>query len=682
MAQVHPHTLEYKVVLLKYLLNTKEWLLDPNPDRFWEFIGDTFKDPKVPKGAPKLSGKELEEFCDGEAAIWSDECSNPRKRRRRGYEAGSEYDELMNKWMKVWHDMAVTHWRGEMEKRSSYRNYDLIPSAYRSEVKEMIEESERKIQAAKTAEAKEAEKAAEKAAAKKTSPRIASQKKDMAKEKDTPKDKPSRTEDPRFEYDGEKLRKVVEAARERACQVGKYDLAAAVQQIYQDALVDMNLRVLLEAILTQRATKEQNDKFQDYVRRAKRKLKDAKQSELKMRATGSLAPGSLATVSSATASHEPTPVTRRSQSAGLKESNTNDRMRTHVEPDSAYASGRSSDKSVDGNEETLVAETQETRKRRRESITSSEAAEAEDLEEAERASKRRRGEDVEEDDSGNYHPKRKRAAHKPRKRQSARENEDDSRESSPLSSAGDTDIEAAKEAYVDEMVRRKSAEASRQAIEDEYGPVSPTVADDASWKSMPSPTLQAAQVERNSAQAQAQVQAGAENNARNKAPAAGPSHVPAPPPTAPPAEVLTQAESSHAFQIISGAAAEAVQPAIDRLESKIDALMNSRGGQATALLQRPPTPASGSKGPELPKAALIDIQELINKGELDSPSPDVTKLISQLARNAAEASIHAAEAARRAGEMARDVSMVLLHLGTKAKEDAGPSTVRTRSRKN
>ena len=111
-------------------------------------------------------------------------------------------------------------------------------------------------------------------------------------------------------------------------------------------------------------------------------------------------------------------------------------------------------------------------------------------------------------------------------------------------------------------------------------------------------------------------------------------------------------------------------------------IMRKSKNRGLKLLQGPPTPASGSKGPDLPNASLIDIQELINKGELDSPSPDVTKLISQLARNAAEASIHAAEAARRAGEMARDVSMVLLHLGMKEKEDAGPSSVRTRSRKN
>lgn len=82
----------------------------------------------------------------------------------------------------------------------------------------------------------------------------------------------------KFEYDGDKLKRVVEAAKARAIEVNKPDLAAAVNEIYEQSLVNDELRVLLEAILTQNATPQQNNEFQDYVRAAKKKLKDAKKN--------------------------------------------------------------------------------------------------------------------------------------------------------------------------------------------------------------------------------------------------------------------------------------------------------------------------------------------------------------------------------------------------------------------
>lgn len=81
------------------------------------------------------------------------------------------------------------------------------------------------------------------------------------------------------EYDGDKLKRVVEAAKARAIDVGKPDLAAAVNEIYEQSKSDLNLRILLQAILSQRASHDQNARFQDYVRAAKKKLKDAKQRE-------------------------------------------------------------------------------------------------------------------------------------------------------------------------------------------------------------------------------------------------------------------------------------------------------------------------------------------------------------------------------------------------------------------
>ncbi|KAK4497902.1 hypothetical protein PRZ48_010557 [Zasmidium cellare] len=83
----------------------------------------------------------------------------------------------------------------------------------------------------------------------------------------------------KFEYDDAKLQRVVDAAKQRAYEVGKPDLAAAVNAVYELSMRDLHLRLLLEAVLTQRATAEQNASFQDYVRAAKKRLKDEKKSK-------------------------------------------------------------------------------------------------------------------------------------------------------------------------------------------------------------------------------------------------------------------------------------------------------------------------------------------------------------------------------------------------------------------
>ena len=86
-------------------------------------------------------------------------------------------------------------------------------------------------------------------------------------------------------YDEVKLKQVVEAAKKRAYEVNKPDLAAAVNAIYIESLVDSRLTQLLECILTQTASKGQTAEFQSYVRAAKKKLKtqkeEAKQSSRK-----------------------------------------------------------------------------------------------------------------------------------------------------------------------------------------------------------------------------------------------------------------------------------------------------------------------------------------------------------------------------------------------------------------
>ncbi|KAK4540573.1 hypothetical protein LTR36_009103 [Oleoguttula mirabilis] len=73
-------------------------------------------------------------------------------------------------------------------------------------------------------------------------------------------------------YDSDKLKRVVEAAKQRAIATGKPHLAAAVQEIWLVSLHDERLTDLLEALLTQTATPEQTLVFQDYVRDAKMHL--------------------------------------------------------------------------------------------------------------------------------------------------------------------------------------------------------------------------------------------------------------------------------------------------------------------------------------------------------------------------------------------------------------------------
>lgn len=77
-------------------------------------------------------------------------------------------------------------------------------------------------------------------------------------------------------YDAAKLKRVVEAAKVRAMEVGKPDLAAAVHEIWRESLQSERLTDLLEAILTQSASPAQTNEFQEYVRKAKKRLKAAK----------------------------------------------------------------------------------------------------------------------------------------------------------------------------------------------------------------------------------------------------------------------------------------------------------------------------------------------------------------------------------------------------------------------
>ncbi|KAK5121011.1 hypothetical protein LTR85_005795 [Meristemomyces frigidus] len=70
-------------------------------------------------------------------------------------------------------------------------------------------------------------------------------------------------------YDSDKVKRVVEAAKQRALDVGKPLLAAAVHEIWVTSLNDERLTELLEAVLTQSTTRQQTLEFQGYVKAAK-----------------------------------------------------------------------------------------------------------------------------------------------------------------------------------------------------------------------------------------------------------------------------------------------------------------------------------------------------------------------------------------------------------------------------
>lgn len=84
---------------------------------------------------------------------------------------------------------------------------------------------------------------------------------------------------PGRKYTDKKLKQVVEAAKNRAVELGKPNTAGAVHQLYIQCLSDDHLVQLLEAILTQTADTEQLNEFHAYVRVARKKSKAAKEKK-------------------------------------------------------------------------------------------------------------------------------------------------------------------------------------------------------------------------------------------------------------------------------------------------------------------------------------------------------------------------------------------------------------------
>lgn len=297
-------------------------------------------------------------------------------------------------------------------------------------------------------------------------------------------------------------------------------------------------------------------------------------------------------------------------------------------------------------------------KRRRTSAGASAMAEAadEDLLQAQRAAKRRRGE-MGEDDGGDYHPvkavrdksrKKKKSDGRPSNSQSGETSL--SRDTSPLSDLSEMDIESTKSAYVDELVRRRTDEQARNDIVEQYGPVSPTDAGDGDedWASMASPTLGPMQID------DGHVDDGQLQQLTQR--------VPSPPAEPAPAE-------NDALRLISGATAQAVakDPGIGRLEAKLDTLITASESRA----------ANGQTAHDMNAAnteTLKEIATVLNNADVSTTRPEFVRLVLQLTTNAAEAAIHSAEAAKKAGEMARDVSLMLQQLGVKGAADDHPAT--------
>lgn len=672
---------DYKVALLQYLIDTKQWLHDPYVERFWDFIGESFSTKAAPLGSPKLTGKELEALCKDEVDLWGDE---KEKERRKGYEKGSEYDVLMKEWVDIWDDMMIAYWKMEVDQPGpNFHKYDIIPEIWRAEVEKLLLEPSNPPSSPLPPSTNQAKKIS------RSIPRPPN---------NTTEAPANTTQELQFQYSIPMLRSVVESAKERAIEVGKGSLAGAVQQIFDDSLRNPNLRLLLEKTLAHRADEKEHDQFLEYVRRAKQKLKGAKKSlspkNLSKQETPSQTPQQANTTDPAqykrkaneskmdkgAGAKKPGPVHRkkpRFPNISKKPSNFKDDDSSNAADrvDSAQVSEQRSDKEAAMNSRAVTSIGRNApRKRDLDPEISSDAAEEADLAEAQRAAKRRKY--TEDDDSGTYRPRRSAEGLRQRTAKKLRQT-GNSIASSPLSSHGDTDVEAAREAYVDELMRRQSAHESRQAIEAEYGPVSPTIAGDArseageDWASMPSPELEKSNTT-------PQAIAGAEKRAQEEASAStAPAKIPSPPPapektgtaSGADAEELTEDDSSHAYRIITGAAAEAVAPAISRLEEKIDALISSQ----KANTQQPTPPPQQLLSPisqqaiELSASSSQELTKLaaaLQSSELNAQNPELAKMVTQLAQKAAEAAVHAAEAAKKAAEMVRDVSVVLVQFGT------------------
>lgn len=592
-----------KCGLLSCMLATSDECETADIPEFWNHVAATYESSGE-RPLPRMHGKELELLWDREEQVWFEERTVGRNRRRKGHEAGSQYDQLMEQWTTVWDAKMTEYWVWRMASHGARnRDYTLVPEKFRNRVQDEVTKRDKRASKSRSAR--------------------------------PPK---STSEPAHFEYDGDKLKRVVEAAKKRANETGKAELAAAVNEIYQNSLTDSKLRVLLEAILTQTANATQNGEFQAYVRAAKKRLKGADAVK--------------ATTPVAASAEESSPQVQLTRDGRRGKETSSDaapeRASIVITPtpsasDSAYGSQAPNDQSVtrpsrgDSSVGSGAMSTEGPRgvlKRTHDDATSSAATEAAGGAVSERATKRSKPAPVEEA-----------AGETPRSSPAATRKDRSSRDSSPLSEHRDTDLEVAKEAYLHE-IRRRSTDTSSQTIGDHGESVSSrmvTGEDDAGRdreEARPASEYRSEQHDTDNGIA------AREQDRSSKRQTSGPSQ-----------EQLTPAESMHAYDLIASAAAEAVNPRLAQLESKIEALISS---QAPAARRDDGIVDNTAPSPD---KELAHVTDMLKTGPAEAQGGELMQLVAQLTRNAAEASIAAAEAARRAGEVAKDVSVMLTLLG-------------------
>lgn len=259
-------TVDSKVDLLEHLIETSQTWDDPDLAAFFAHAQSTFEGFK----GTTWDGADLEDKLRNEERHWLSECDGS-KSRRRGHEKGSYYDNAMARWKKIWNELLIKDWQNEVD---NGRPFNEVPETLRKDLVPPRNE----FAAAPPAPVHQPKSKPRLSPAKAPLPvtKMANVKAMQVSTTNTAKAKKLE-----FEYDGDKLKRVVDAATQRAREIGKQDLADAVQMIYHDSLENFELRYLLEHILKQTADQHQNERFQDYVRAAKRKIKMRKTSSHK-----------------------------------------------------------------------------------------------------------------------------------------------------------------------------------------------------------------------------------------------------------------------------------------------------------------------------------------------------------------------------------------------------------------
>ncbi|KXT01046.1 hypothetical protein AC579_2563 [Pseudocercospora musae] len=202
--------LENKNALLSYFIDLSETWDPHDVHGLFRHVERTFKHARGTTWAGKSFWQKLEH----EEALWERECDDGQ--RRRGHEGGSEYDQLMARWTKIWSKMTAAEWQWKFDHHQC--DWAEIPEVFRK-------------------------------AGGVDGFRV-------------------------YTYADKKLERVIDAACQRAMGAGKTELAMSVRQIHRDSMINPELRELLEKILTQEANAQESARFQEFVKTVKTKIKD------------------------------------------------------------------------------------------------------------------------------------------------------------------------------------------------------------------------------------------------------------------------------------------------------------------------------------------------------------------------------------------------------------------------